>query len=220
MRFFGIFGRWVVLVAVIVVAIVGFYVFNAFQAERGRAMPEQERGSTQADRTPTSTEPGIPALADGTVAPGHGTPASWETYTNSALHVTLRYPPGWSLKVSDRQLIVRSPDASPDFEEPTSGAEVDIEFHPQPTPVDSGHLRNLTRSTDTLKILAVHQGSFSGRPALSYQADDATEATIEGVNVGLHDGFLRMLFKNFGHGPTDAQTLEQIKSSILIITNQ
>lgn len=55
MNILGRFGRWMGVAAIVVVVMAGFYLFNAFQADPGKAEPEQPPTPTE---LPTSTPTG------------------------------------------------------------------------------------------------------------------------------------------------------------------
>lgn len=140
--------------------------------------------------------------------------STWKSYSNKVASFTLRYPSNWMLTERDGQVTIKSSTTSLENQEPTQGAEFYIEIISSNTPYTLEKLLSITQSTDTLRITQTKQTTVDSKPAIEYNAADTPQAIVNGVNIGLNNGFLRILMKNYGKTIEDQMILNNIRSSL------
>lgn len=200
----------ILIIFVIVIAAIGALGYYAYKNGQLKTIPEQKTVDT-----PTTIPTQIISEALTSTPSKLDQTANWKTHSDNTYGFRVKYPTNWTID-TDGQYYVRlkSPNQTPDGQEPDSGAVFEIEMNKQTNPITLTELQGFTQSTDTLEISSKTEMALQGNPAISYQANDPTEANIDGLNVGLNNGFLRILMKNYGKLTTDRQIMQQILSTL------
>jgi hypothetical protein len=201
-----------VLITIVGVGVLGYYAFKSGQIK----MPVEQTSSFSTSQQDSSSSP--TQIVEKSSTPTSNPTADWKIYSNNAYGFSLRYPPSWTIDTDDQNYIrLKSPNQTPEGQEPNAGALFEIETNKSDDPVTLDELQAFTKSTDTLQVTSKTESVIQGKPAIFYKAKDLTSAEIEGANVGLSNGFLRILMKNYGKKSADKQTLQQILSTFKFI---